>query len=156
MHGRESLNFQVVGYVDDNIYSQGARLNGVSILGKCKDIPSLERRYDIGIIVFAIHNISAPKRQGILKTCRSTPARVVPWPNLFNLVRPQRFGTNAKVPTPDGKSHGNELIEIDEVRRWLDALETELDQGDYDAVMKQIHSIRTFMQAKHPPEIGLS
>jgi FlaA1/EpsC-like NDP-sugar epimerase len=48
MHGREPLNFQVVGFVDDNIFSQGTRLNGVSILGKRMDIPSLVQRYDIG------------------------------------------------------------------------------------------------------------
>jgi lipopolysaccharide/colanic/teichoic acid biosynthesis glycosyltransferase len=157
MHGLESLNLQVVGFVDDNIFSRGTRLNGVSILGKHKDIPSLVQRYDIGVIVFAIHNISAPERQGILKTCRGTPARVVTWPNLFNLIRPQRSETNAVVSAPDGtevQPYGKELIESEQVGRWLDALETEIDQGDYNAVVDRIHSIRTSMQAKHPPETG--
>lgn len=155
MHGRESLNFQVVGFVDDNIFSQGTRLNGVSILGKRKDIPGLVEKYDIGAIVFAIHKISAPERQDILKTCRGTQARVITWPNMLNLIRPQRSETNAVVSAPDGKPYGKELIESEQVERWLDALETELNQGDYDAVVKQIHSIRTSMQAKHPPEMGL-
>ncbi len=153
MHGGESLNFQVVGFVDDNIFSQGTRLNGVSILGKRKDIPGLVEKYDIGAIVFAIHKISASERQAILKTCRGTQARVVTWPNMLSLIRPQRSETNA-VSAPDRKPYGKELIESEQVGRWLDALETELDQGDYDAVMKQIHSIRISMQAKHPPEIG--
>ncbi len=156
MHGRELLNFQVVGFVDDNIFSRGTRLNGVSILGKSKDIPDLVEKYDIGAIVFAIHNISAPERLAILKTCRSTPARVVTWPNTLNLIRPQRSGTNAVASEPDGtepQPYGKELIESEQVGRWLDALETELDQGDYDVVVEQIHSIRTSLQAKHPPEI---
>jgi len=157
MHGRESLNFQVAGFVDDNIFSLGTRLNGVSILGKRKDIPDLVEKYDIGVIVYAIHKISAPERQAILKTCRGTQARVVTWPNMLNLIRPQRSETNAVVSAPDGtevQPYGRELIESEQVERWLDALETELNQGDYAAVVEQIHSIRTSMQAKHPPEIG--
>jgi lipopolysaccharide/colanic/teichoic acid biosynthesis glycosyltransferase len=158
MHGRESLNFQVVGFVDDNIFSQGTRLNGVSILGKRKDIPSLVEKYDIGVIVYAIHKISVPERQSILKTCRGTQARVVTWPNMLNLIRLQHSETSAVVSAPDGtesQPYGKELIESEQVERWLDALETELNQGDYAAVVEQIHSIRTSMQAKHPPEIGL-
>lgn len=157
MHGQESLNFQVVGFVDDNIFSQGTRLNGVSILGKRKDIPGLVKKFDIGVIVFAIHNISIPERKGILKTCRGTPARVVTWPNTFNLIRWQRSKTNALASAPDkteAKLVRKDLIESEQVGRWLDALETELDQGDYDAVMEQIRSIRTSMQSEYPPEIG--
>jgi lipopolysaccharide/colanic/teichoic acid biosynthesis glycosyltransferase len=153
MHGRESLNFQVVGFVDDSIFSQGTRLNGVSILGKCKDIPSLVQKYDIGVIVFAIHNISTPERQTILKICRDTQARVVTWVNMLNLIRPQVFRTKPERFSNDGKTYGKELIESEQVERWLDAIETGLDQGDYDAVMEQVQSIRSSMQAKHPPEI---
>jgi len=157
MHGQESLNFQVVGFVDDNIFSQGTRLNGVSILGKRKDISGLVKKYDVGVIVFAIHNISFPERQGILKTCRGTSARVVIWPNTFNLIRWKRSETDAFASAPDKTEahlYGKELIEREQVGRWLDALETDLDQGDFDAVMEQIHSIRTSMQAEQPPEIG--
>jgi hypothetical protein len=73
---------------------------------------------------------------------------------LLDLIRPQCSETKVVASAPDGRSYGKELIESEQVGRWLDALETELDQGDYDAVVEQIHSIRTSLQAKHPPEIG--
>jgi FlaA1/EpsC-like NDP-sugar epimerase len=155
VHGRESLNFQVAGFVDDDIFSLGTRLNGVSILGKCKDIPDLVEKYDIGVIIFAIHNITDPERRAILNICRSTQARVVTWPNTLNLIRPQRSKSNVAVSQPDetkNQPYGKELIKSEQVERWLDALETKLNQGDYDAIMEQIHFIRTSMRAKHSSE----
>jgi lipopolysaccharide/colanic/teichoic acid biosynthesis glycosyltransferase len=79
---RYTNSIQVVGLVDDDIFKQGVRIQGVNVLGRLQDIPRIVQEYDIGLIVFAIHNISAEERLHLLWTCTSTPARLVVFPDL--------------------------------------------------------------------------
>jgi lipopolysaccharide/colanic/teichoic acid biosynthesis glycosyltransferase len=146
-HGQKGSGYQVMGFVDDDLYQQGMRIKGISILGKCEDIPGLVGKHDIGVIVFAIHNIPDSKRRDILKTCRDTGARLVTWPNMLSLIRPQPARDHS--PALDGKpapGSGNDALERKQVLRWLDALETELDQGDYAAIVEQINLMRSALQ----------
>lgn len=153
-HTQDDFGYKVVGFVDDDMYRQGMRLKGFSILGKRVDIPELVKKHDIGVIVFAIHNISTLERRAILKMCRSTGARVITWPNMLELIRPQPSDTKPIAYPPDGTQppqlHGKEALECEQIVRWLDEIETELDQGDYAAVVEQIHALRNALQ-NNPP-----
>ena len=82
-HGPSAGAFDMVGFVDDDLYKQGARIAGVSVLGRRTDIRDLVEKHDIGIIVFAIHNINAMERQRLLEICASTKARIVETPDIL-------------------------------------------------------------------------
>jgi FlaA1/EpsC-like NDP-sugar epimerase len=82
-HGPSAGAFETVGFVDDDLYKQGARIAGVSVLGKRADIRDLVEKYDIGIIVFAIHNINESERQRLLEICVSTKARILETPDIL-------------------------------------------------------------------------
>ena len=95
---RNTSLYHVVGFVDDDLYKQGARIRGINVLGKRGDIPRLVAKHDIGIIFFAIHNISTKERQEVLAICSSTPARVAIIPDVLKAVW--------NMSVPNGSSSG--------------------------------------------------
>ena len=80
-------NFHVVGFVDDDLYKQGARIRGVDVIGRREDIPELVKEHDIGIIVYAIHNIAAAERDEIMALCRQASIPVVEMPDFLGRLR---------------------------------------------------------------------
>ena len=152
-NSNESSSYQVIGFVDDDMFRQGLRLNGFTVLGKRENIAELVKNYDIGVIIFAIHNISASERASILKTCRSTNARVVAWPDIFRLIRPQtppQKYAGSSTDQTQASNDAKEFLEPEELISWLDILEINLGQGDYASVTEQIHGMRTMLFEKHP------
>ncbi len=85
-NGRSAAVFNVVGFVDDDLYKQGMRIAGVRVLGRREDIPRLVSLHDIGILVFAIHNIDPAERQRLLEICAAAPARVVEMPDILAVL----------------------------------------------------------------------
>ena len=73
---------QIVGFVDDDLFIQGVRIHGLNVLGRRSDIPQMVAKHDIGILIFAIHNISVAERQQVLEICTGTPAQVVLFPDI--------------------------------------------------------------------------
>ena len=69
--------YSVVGIADDSPSKQGMRFNGLKVLGSTFDIPELVKRYDIGVLFYAISKISPADSQRILATCRKTGVHVV-------------------------------------------------------------------------------
>jgi FlaA1/EpsC-like NDP-sugar epimerase len=78
--------FGIVGIVDDDVKKHGMRLTGYRVLGATKDIPQLVKKYDIGLIVFAISNIQAAKRQQVLELCESTTSHTLEIPDLIKVL----------------------------------------------------------------------
>ena len=76
---RETLRttFTVIGMVDDDPAKQGMRIDGCTVLGNTTDIPPLVKKHDVGVILFAITNLSEGARQRALRLSESTGARVV-------------------------------------------------------------------------------
>ena len=77
-HGPYASSFRIIGFADDDLFKQGLRIHGVNVIGQRADIPLLIEKYDIGLVIFAIHNISDAERQRLLDICASTPARSSP------------------------------------------------------------------------------
>jgi lipopolysaccharide/colanic/teichoic acid biosynthesis glycosyltransferase len=146
-HTHESSSYQVVGFVDDDMYRQGTRLNGVTVLGKRSDIAALVEKHDIGVIIFAIHNISSTERASLLESCRSTNVRVITWPDTVSLMRAQPHNTKASALVKTGPLHyENPALML----HWLDVLETNLGMGDIARVMEDIYAMRRSLQKRVP------
>jgi len=80
-------NFRIIGFVDDDLYKQGARIRGVDVIGSRRDIPTLVKERDVGIIVYAIHNIPVEEREEILEICYQTSVPVVEMPDFMDKLR---------------------------------------------------------------------
>ena len=64
--------YQVVGIADDDPAKQGVHFSGVKVLGTTGEIPDLVKRYDIGVIFYAIGEISLADKERILASCHKT------------------------------------------------------------------------------------
>ncbi len=86
-HQLKDCNLHTVGFIDDDLHKQGTRIRGVDVIGRRKDIPVLVSQYNIGIIVFAIHNIPKEERGEILRICQHASVPVIEMPDFLGNLR---------------------------------------------------------------------
>ena len=151
---RYASALQVIGLVDDNLFNQGMRIQGIKVLGQRIDIPRIVKEQDVGIIVFAIHNITASERRRILEICTSTGARVVVFPDLHGAVgkvfQPNGGGRAVLVKEPQTQIDHDLLpcdlclvkISPQKMDEWLAQLDGTAAQGSLEEVRQQIHDLR--------------
>jgi lipopolysaccharide/colanic/teichoic acid biosynthesis glycosyltransferase len=145
--------FHPIGFIDDDLYKQGTRIHGLNVIGKRDDIPRLVEENDVGIIIFAIHNIDDEDRANLLDMCNQTTARVVVVPDILgylNYLINEQDGKNAN----DGLIHPrktyvdfNTFSNINqkkslELDNWLLNLELLVEVGDSAAITRFIQSKR--------------
>lgn len=79
---RSSMHYKYypVALVDDNPLKQGSELQGVRIVGQCKDIPKVVAQYNIELILIAIPSLSSRRMRSIVSYCEkaNVPFRTLP------------------------------------------------------------------------------
>lgn len=146
MTAGHSRAFQVVGFVDDDMFKQQVRLHGVHVVGKRNQIPDLVQQCDIGIIVYAIHNISEAKKQEILAICKQTKARTIVWPDMLSYLRQDSTLSEHPSMLENLLKDDGRYIDREQVYTWLDQLEEQLQSGGENALEEKIRLIRTELQ----------
>ncbi len=79
--------FTIVGFADDDFRKQNYVRDGYPILGTTNDIQALVTEHNIGLILFAISDLSKKDRERILARCNATSARVVMIPNFIGIFK---------------------------------------------------------------------
>lgn len=156
--GRYASTFRLVGFVDDDLQLQDTRIHGLRVLGQRAQVPDLALRYDIGIIVYAIHNISPVERRHLLEICNSTAARVVLFPDIpaalnglthqqeASFEKLQRAASGDLESVNAGHLPCNLcLVKVSplKVDSWLAQLEETASYGDLENLHKQIRGLRS-------------
>jgi hypothetical protein len=140
---RESNRLHLVGYVDDDLYKQGARMRGLEVVGRREDLLQVVRRQDVGVILFAIHNISPAERAELLELCRKSGARTILIPDVY---RSLAQALDAEAPgerldiLPERLSQA--ALGAEELASWLAALDESARQGDLQAVRRAIRELQ--------------
>ena len=128
---RSGSLFRVVGFVDDDLDKLGLRIQGRQVLGRRSDIPRLVQEHDIGLVIFAIHNIDALERKELLEICAATPARLVLMPDILG-----------ELHSTDGQEQsGAAAVQppaFADLERWLADLQRLLDESDLDGARRQV------------------
>ena len=154
---------QIVGFVDDDLFIQGVRIHGLNVIGRRTDIPQMVAKHDIGILIFAIHNISAFERQQVLDICASTPAQVVLFPDIPSALHGiVHNSTKRNGNKPQDKNFGWFWLTTEQadprfkqlpcdlcltkvsplkVDNWLAMLEDIANTGDHDSLMSAIAAL---------------
>lgn len=96
-HPSYSGQFRVVGFVDDDLLSQGLKIYGARIIGTFKDLPDLLKRHDVGLVILADHRISYRDFATYTQNKHNPLIKVLICPDLYgsiNLLIPRRNGTD--------------------------------------------------------------
>jgi len=91
--------FTVIGMVDDDPAKQGMRIGGSRVLGGVSDLPDLVRTRDVGLILFAITNLTPEAHYRAIQICRRAGARVVFMNDILGTVR-SRLAQPLDLPGP--------------------------------------------------------
>jgi hypothetical protein len=136
-----SGQFHLAGFVDDDLFKQGRRIGDLQVLGGREDIQPLVEALDIGILIFAIHNISQEERQRLLGVCALTPARLVQMPDILGAIQ--------RASPPDASPAG--------VRELLDEVDSPLDAGWQSAAAAEMSAqLRAAQDAVQPGSLPLT
>ncbi len=82
-HPTYSGKFRVVGFIDDDLRSQGMRIYGSKVIGRISDVQSIVKEQDVGLIILADYQMASRKYREFQKLASFKPARVVVAPDLF-------------------------------------------------------------------------
>ena len=82
-HPTYSGKFQVVGFIDDDLLSQGMRIYGSRVIGRTQDVARLVQEQDIGLIILADFRTAAHSYKNFRELANFKPARVVVAPDIF-------------------------------------------------------------------------
>jgi FlaA1/EpsC-like NDP-sugar epimerase len=90
------LNYEVVGFVDDDSVKKGMRVQLIPVLGTGQDLPAIAARQRISEVLIAIPSASGPQMAAILQRChgaglkcKTIPglAEVIEGPGVLNQIR---------------------------------------------------------------------
>ena len=159
-NGPNASAFQVVGFIDDDLYKQGMRFRGLNVLGRRTDICRLVEKYDVGILIFAIHNISAQDRHALLDFCGGTQARLVMVPDIAasladavaDKAAAKDDGSNGHraKPTIEAPLTAAQGISPAQAQMWLSDLEQMVQAGDLAGAGDRIRTIREGLLTHDP------
>lgn len=82
-HPTYSGKFQIVGFIDDDLMSQGMKIYGSRVIGRMEDIQKIVEKRDIGLIILADNRMASHKYREFRNTASFSPARIVVAPDIF-------------------------------------------------------------------------
>ena len=82
-HPTYSGKFQVVGFIDDDLRSQGLKIYGSKVIGRINDVIKIIKEHDVGLIILADNQMASHSYTEFHKIASFKPARVVVAPDIF-------------------------------------------------------------------------
>ncbi|HSB65500.1 MAG TPA: hypothetical protein VLD65_02925, partial [Anaerolineales bacterium] len=100
-HPAYARKFQVVGFIDDDLRSQGMTIYGSKVIGGISDIPQLVQKQDVGLIILADFRTASDKYKEFRELANFKPARVVVAPDIFGSLSGLDSATSSDVVSGD-------------------------------------------------------
>lgn len=97
----KNYNYQVIGFIDDNIDKIGMKIENAEVLGPISDVGRIVKEQHVDLIAFAIHNINGPEFRRILELCQATDARIKIVPDPFKLFSQTTGAPTLRDVTPE-------------------------------------------------------
>ncbi len=140
--------FSVVGVVDDDPRKVGMAVDRSPILGTSENLPDLIRKYDVGVVAFAINKIDQADRERIIELCAQTHARLILFPNV--IMNMQSFmKSDHRLMEQDLKTRLKRL-EGESLDAWYDELDSLIADGKTLRAQELLKEIR---EQFRPPEV---
>ena len=82
----EKLEYNVVGFVDDNPTKKGVKIEGIKVLGSTDDLPAIIERNEVTHILIAMPSATGKQVQGIIDKCRQCKVEFKILPTLGDIL----------------------------------------------------------------------
>ena len=82
-HPTYSSKFEIVGFIDDDLRSQGMKIYGSKVIGRINDVLDIVKEQDVGLIILADYQMASRKYKEFRKIASFKPAKVVVAPDIF-------------------------------------------------------------------------
>lgn len=80
------LNYNIIGFIDDDSEKKGKRINGIKILGGRKDIIEICEDYDVKEIILTMPSSDLKTKTEILNICKQTKCKLKTVPGIYELI----------------------------------------------------------------------
>lgn len=115
-----ALNYQVVGFVDDDFRKQGRRIHGIEVVGTVDQLPQLCRSQQVREILIAIPSATQDQWRSILERCRVSGVPFKTVPALNDLLQGKaRIGQVQEVRPEDLLGREAVRLDLDGLRREI-------------------------------------
>lgn len=82
----EKLEYNPVGFVDDDPSKKGLRIQGIPVLGSTEELPRLIAKHDVSHILIAIPSATGRQMQQIIERCRESNVDFRTLPALSDII----------------------------------------------------------------------
>jgi len=82
----EGHHCQIVGFVANDLYKRGMRIQGVEVLGSLRSLPSLIVDHDIDLVVVAAPDLVHDGLEAMLESCQHLPVQIKVVPDVLAFV----------------------------------------------------------------------
>lgn len=86
MANNGKLNYDVVGFIDDDPDKRNIRIYGEKVLGNRKDIPKICREQSVDEILIALPSASMQERKKIIEICNETGCKIKILPSIDQII----------------------------------------------------------------------
>jgi len=118
------LNYEPVGFIDDDPRKNGIKINGIKVLGGTDDLPQLIAAYDIARVIIAIPSAEGKQVERVVNACRASHVD-------FKILPPISERING--------TQGTQISKMRSVR-VEDLLGREPVKLETDAILNKLHS----------------
>ncbi len=115
-----TLNYEVVGFVDDDLRKQGRRIHAIEVVGTVEQLPHLCRSREVQEILVAIPSATSEQQRRILERCRECGIAYRTVPPLKELLQGRaRIGQLQEVSPEDLLGREAVRLDVDRLRQEL-------------------------------------
>ena len=97
-HPTYSKRFQIIGFIDDDLLSQGLKVYGAKVIGTGVDIKELVNKYDIGLIILADYRMTDSDFCAICDGIAQTSVKVFVAPDIFGSLNGLNNSSSDEIP----------------------------------------------------------
>ena len=86
MHRRKDVQYDVIGFIDDDPHKQGMSIHGISVLGTVEQLPVICDKQNIDEIAIAMPSASRKQLRHVVQICQGTKLKFSTVPSLTDIA----------------------------------------------------------------------
>jgi FlaA1/EpsC-like NDP-sugar epimerase len=99
-HPAYAKKFLIIGFIDDDLLSQGLKIYGSRVIGTRADLKIILEKFDVGLIVLADHRMADSDFCSICESAVQTAVKVFVAPDIFGSLNGLEKSSADQIPVP--------------------------------------------------------